>query len=88
MADALGKDGLEPWTKRRVGVACGEEGLADVGDRCCWVTEDGRPLLDLFIEVLWEERGVASDSINKLWVARGGLTACTYAVPCQTCILG
>ena len=50
--DALSEDSLEVGTVGGVGVARREIRLADVGDGSGWIVEDGRPLLNLFKEVL------------------------------------
>ena len=88
MPNALGEDCLEVRTKRRVRVARREERLGHIRERRARVPEDSRPLLDLLEEVLRVERGVTikvqSSQTLKQW--RKGMN--TYAVPCQTCILG
>lgn len=58
MADVLSEDRLEAGAECRVGVALREIRLADVRERCARVVKDGRPLLDLLVEVLWVKCGV------------------------------
>ena len=88
MADALGQDRMEVRAERRVRVTGGEERLRHVADGRGRVVEDGRPLLDLLVEVLREERGVAVRGGQSAPSVPKGTSERTHAVPCQTCIRG
>lgn len=59
VTDALSENGLEVGAKGRVRIATRQDRLSDVGDGAAWVAENGCPLLNLLIKVLWEESGIA-----------------------------